>query len=1538
MRGLGRGVSAAVVVAVAIGSAGLPAAAEPAARVAYPEPSVFEATESSPVVPTGAGAVERAPAAEVERVGELVEHRSETTATYELSDGTLETVLSAGPMHVEVVDGEFEPVDTGLVADGNEGWSPATTSYEVVLPAVVDGTLAFSVDAGDIEVVLDTEALVAAAEEAAPSAAVAEERADEPAVSVEGEVADASVTYAGVVEGVDLVLTAMPDAVKEEVVLADASVPREFSWLVSVPAGLSARLTAEDEVEIVDAEGAVVAFMPAPFMVDASGEEDARSSELEVTLTPEGDRWRYGLVADDGWLDARERVWPVTIDPTIRETPFFDCTIVSGTQANTNYCASTGLRVGRTSSGWIRRSLLRFDFAYYLREFDVLPANIMAAELSLRVGPDVNTRFLTALYGMDEHWNNGATWNRRTGSASWSTAGGGAVVTIPGSTGGEQGGNSGNTMWGADPARQYWYPTDLVQRWADGDQADHGFQLRALDESLVREMQFHSSETSRWQDYPQLKVQWSRGIGDRAGYSWTQDTSVTDRSSYRVNPGTGNLMVGATDLTLPGKAGHDLGVERFYNSLHVRQGDHHDVDEEHIGDFGAGWSSTLDSRSRLRFYSGSNLRIVYKDPSGWAQSFYDRTNSGVFRSPRRTDVDIRRLDTGHFEATNRQTKVVERFAANGRLLSLRDGYNNRLLFSYDSNLRITSVADTRGGGVTVTRNAAGLVTRLVDHTGRQFRYGYSGNRLVSYTDPEGGVTRYVHDTSGQLSRITDPLGAHHDFTHRSSVQQHGGAVATVKRPRANTTVSYDYSYSLDSDAPEADAKALRQVSVTDARGHRTRHYGDARGRVVKTIDPEGTSATTGFNTFDNVLNFTSSEGGQPTNSSYSSDGRFLQSISSPSGSAYEFDGYPSNDEFRPGQLTTPQQGQISYTYDSAGGNLDSITDQAGGVTRVNRDQQTRDGFVISMVTPKGGTTTFHPTSDGKRLVDRVTTPNNARDVQKITYDAAYRPITVRDGRGRTTTYGYDHLDRVTEIVYDGGSRVVYDYDLNGRRVSRTDPTGTVVTTFDADGNITSETYPAPRGQQTYAYDLNGNMTRHTDAAGNFRIDYAYDRANRLERVTEPAVGGTAQMTSYAYHQGSNNLRSVTFPASTGVVQRYEYDVDDRIEDVRAVRGSTVLTRATYDYKHEGSLRERMTWFDGTTTRVTTYGYDSMDRLDAATTPGRTDYAYLYDANSNRTRQTVTPHNGTAQVTAYAYDAADRLCRSRTGSTSLSCSTSTGLSSVTGYDHDGNGNMTGSTAGLVLAYNDANQTWAMGGLEGQGGTFASYAGVGQTERVSAHQRTFTTALHGVTAARQGTAVTRWVRDPGGNLVSQRGADGSRAYYLTDGLGSTVALIDADGQVRTRYAYSPYGETEQTCHGAGCIDNPWRYTGEYQDPTGFYKIGERYLSPELGRWTQADPAANRINPTMPGEPNPYAYAACDPINNTDPTGLVPLGAECVAAFLGSIVGTGSMSLALLYAVITAAYGLPVLAAVGAVVFVAEGILTYQSVSFLIGRCGK
>ncbi|WP_438817029.1 RHS repeat-associated core domain-containing protein [Streptomyces griseoflavus] len=69
----------------------------------------------------------------------------------------------------------------------------------------------------------------------------------------------------------------------------------------------------------------------------------------------------------------------------------------------------------------------------------------------------------------------------------------------------------------------------------------------------------------------------------------------------------------------------------------------------------------------------------------------------------------------------------------------------------------------------------------------------------------------------------------------------------------------------------------------------------------------------------------------------------------------------------------------------------------------------------------------------------------------------------------------------------------------------------------------------------------------------------------------------------------------------------------------------------------------------------------------------------------------------------------------------------------------------------------------------------------------------------------------------------------------------------------------------------------------DPTGLYKMGHRYYDPTLGRFTQPDPSGQ--------ETNAYLYAAGDPVNNTDPTGLAPSAGEITVVTLGVIsVATG------------------------------------------------
>jgi RHS repeat-associated protein len=67
-------------------------------------------------------------------------------------------------------------------------------------------------------------------------------------------------------------------------------------------------------------------------------------------------------------------------------------------------------------------------------------------------------------------------------------------------------------------------------------------------------------------------------------------------------------------------------------------------------------------------------------------------------------------------------------------------------------------------------------------------------------------------------------------------------------------------------------------------------------------------------------------------------------------------------------------------------------------------------------------------------------------------------------------------------------------------------------------------------------------------------------------------------------------------------------------------------------------------------------------------------------------------------------------------------------------------------------------------------------------------------------------------------------------------------------------------------ASCSQGPGRnYVGAYTDPvTGFQYLNNRYYDPSTGQFITQDPDVAQTG-------QPYEYAADDPRNNTDPTGL-------------------------------------------------------------------
>lgn len=102
-------------------------------------------------------------------------------------------------------------------------------------------------------------------------------------------------------------------------------------------------------------------------------------------------------------------------------------------------------------------------------------------------------------------------------------------------------------------------------------------------------------------------------------------------------------------------------------------------------------------------------------------------------------------------------------------------------------------------------------------------------------------------------------------------------------------------------------------------------------------------------------------------------------------------------------------------------------------------------------------------------------------------------------------------------------------------------------------------------------------------------------------------------------------------------------------------------------------------------------------------------------------------------------------------------------------------------------------------------------------------------------------------------------------MTDGIGSTIALTDANGNTANTYSYDPYGNQVSS---TGTVANPYKFAGQHQDASGLYKTGARYYDPMLGRWTTQDPITDTLD--RHGA-NPYAYANDDPVNIADPSGL-------------------------------------------------------------------
>jgi RHS repeat-associated protein len=131
-----------------------------------------------------------------------------------------------------------------------------------------------------------------------------------------------------------------------------------------------------------------------------------------------------------------------------------------------------------------------------------------------------------------------------------------------------------------------------------------------------------------------------------------------------------------------------------------------------------------------------------------------------------------------------------------------------------------------------------------------------------------------------------------------------------------------------------------------------------------------------------------------------------------------------------------------------------------------------------------------------------------------TYDPAGNPIAIESLAG-TTSYSYDAANRLTRVDYPDGSHTEYDYDDAGNRISTSDGTTTTASTINQLNQVTAV------GSDSYGWDADGNLSTVT---GGTSISW-----DAVGRMTEITAGGAT--TTYGY-DGFGNLASRTTGGAT----------------------------------------------------------------------------------------------------------------------------------------------------------------------------------------------------------------------------------------------------------------------------------------------------------------------------------------------------------------------------------------------------------------------
>ncbi|WP_441251051.1 DUF6531 domain-containing protein [Kitasatospora sp. McL0602] len=780
-------------------------------------------------------------------------------------------------------------------------------------------------------------------------------------------------------------------------------------------------------------------------------------------------------------------------------------------------------------------------------------------------------------------------------------------------------------------------------------------------------------------------------------------------------------------------------------------------------------------------------------------------------------------------------------------------------FEYDPQQRVTTVTDSLGHRRKYHYDQYHHITRTVDALGNSVRAEYDRyGRLLSRTDELGHTTRYTLDADGDPIRIDRPDGTSETATYnelrlpteitgadgqlwRLTYDACGNLLSTVDPLGATTVYSYDGNGRL--------------ASVTDALGAVRRYESNRVGLPLAAIDALGAVTRVTRDAFGRVVTLTDALGGV-TRMGWTVESRPIWRVGA-DGARDEWECDAAGNLLR---HLGPDGGAVTFEYGPFG-QVKARTDADGTRHEFRYDREMR---LTGVRNPQGEV--WHYTYDP---AGRLTAESDFNGCA-LTYrnDAVGRPIERINGCGQTVRLTRDPEGRVTLRQADGTAPATFRYDALGRLLEAS-ADSVVVFERDAVGRVLTETVDGR--SVTNQYDLTGRRVRRTTPTGAIS-EWTYD-ANGMPRTLATLGGGLSFGRDLAGRETTRHL-------GQGAALTQTWDAAHRLtaQSVWSQIPAVGESPARYDALQQRTYVYRS---DGHPTAVTdlvrgnrSYGVDAVGRVTTVQAADWTE-EYAYDALGNVT-----------MATGQAESAEDTSGERRYSGTLIRSA------GRTSYEHDGQGRLvretrrtlSGKSLERILEWDAYDRLVRAVTAQGQTWEYR-YDPLG---RRVAKQRTDVVgpavtfswdddclAEQASVSAEGRTVITTWDWEPGqyrpaGQLHRSWPTDATQAevdqrFYaiVTDAVGAPSELVTPDGRIAWYMTTDLWGST--VAGGGTETDCPLRFPGQYRDDeTGLDYNYHRYYDAEVGRYVSPDPLG--LAPAL----NHHAYVD-NPLSQLDPLGL-------------------------------------------------------------------